>query len=195
MAGSHRPQQARSVEKRRLILAAATGLMLQEGVKAVTHREVAARAGVSAGSVGYYFSNRDRLLRETVEGVLESRRSAARTLMEEIDGPCPPAETATLLLRVFIGGEPTDEALSRWLGWALDSSRESAGIAALMAGAREGLDLNLHRILDLTGHPGVPVELVSMIINGATVNCLVERREGTVELICQALASLIERRR
>ncbi len=194
MAGPHRPQQARAVEKHRLILAAATELMLQEGVRAVTHRRVATRAGVSAGSVGYYFSSRDRLLHETVEGILMARRRAARTLVEGIDGPCSPADAATLLLRAFIGREPSDELMGNWLGWVMDNSRGSAEIAALMAEARRELDLILERILDRTGHPGVPVELVSMIINGATVHCLVESREGTVELICQALATLLERR-
>ena len=48
-----RGEQARAVEKRSAILDAAIRLLLTEGMKGVTHRQVAAAASVPVGSIGY----------------------------------------------------------------------------------------------------------------------------------------------
>src|SRR3712207_7499500 len=45
---------------------------------AVTHRKVAARAGVALGSVGYYFGGRDELLVAAVEALAEPGVQTAR---------------------------------------------------------------------------------------------------------------------
>lgn len=46
------------------ILDAALGLIAEQGFDAVTHRRVAAAAGVPLGSTTYYFDSREHLLRE-----------------------------------------------------------------------------------------------------------------------------------
>lgn len=46
------------------ILEAALALIAEQGFAAVTHRRVAARAGVPLGSTTYYFDSRDHLLRD-----------------------------------------------------------------------------------------------------------------------------------
>jgi DNA-binding transcriptional regulator YbjK len=50
--------------KRRSILDAALRVVASGGAEAVTHRRVAAEAGVPLGSTTYYFASRDDLLRE-----------------------------------------------------------------------------------------------------------------------------------
>lgn len=50
--------------KRRAILDAVLRVVAGGGVEAVTHRRVAAEAGVPLGSTTYYFASRDDLLRE-----------------------------------------------------------------------------------------------------------------------------------
>ena len=67
--------QARAVERRADILAAACELLAHGGTAAVTHRQVAERAGVPNGSIRYYFATRDALLTACVEDI-ESRRDA-----------------------------------------------------------------------------------------------------------------------
>ncbi|MDO5682745.1 MAG: helix-turn-helix domain-containing protein [Propionibacteriaceae bacterium] len=57
------PQQARSRETVEKILTAAAKVFLEEGTRATTDR-IAARAGVSVGSLYQYFPNKDALLLE-----------------------------------------------------------------------------------------------------------------------------------
>jgi AcrR family transcriptional regulator len=60
---------------RAVVLDSAEGLMLEEGYAAVTYRNVAARAGVTAANVQYYFGTIDELflalLRQRTQGIIE----------------------------------------------------------------------------------------------------------------------------
>lgn len=58
------PPLPQSELKRRSILDAALRVVASGGAEAVTHRRVAAEAGVPLGSTTYYFASRDDLLRE-----------------------------------------------------------------------------------------------------------------------------------
>lgn len=60
--------------RRRAIIAAAAELIIEQGGAAITHRSVAARAGVSLGSTTQYFTSLDEL-----------RELALQALAEEID--------------------------------------------------------------------------------------------------------------
>ncbi|MCT2591521.1 TetR family transcriptional regulator [Streptomyces sp. N2-109] len=51
-------------QRRERILAATLDLVAEEGVAGVSHRKIAARAGVPLGSMTYHFSGIDQLLRE-----------------------------------------------------------------------------------------------------------------------------------
>ncbi|MEU6812945.1 TetR family transcriptional regulator [Streptomyces sp. NPDC046831] len=51
-------------QRRERIVAAALDLIADEGVAGVSHRKIAARAGVPLGSMTYHFSGMDELLRE-----------------------------------------------------------------------------------------------------------------------------------
>ncbi|MFH8798828.1 TetR/AcrR family transcriptional regulator [Streptomyces sp. NPDC017936] len=51
-------------QRRERILAATLDLIADEGVAGVSHRKIAARAGVPLGSMTYHFSGIDQLLRE-----------------------------------------------------------------------------------------------------------------------------------
>ncbi|WP_406386051.1 TetR/AcrR family transcriptional regulator [Streptomyces sp. NBC_01618] len=73
-------------ERRERIIDAALDLIADEGVAGVSHRKVAARAGVPLGSMTYHFQNMDELLREaftrfaaTIADVFEQRLGAAAT--------------------------------------------------------------------------------------------------------------------
>ena len=48
--------------RRERILAAALDLIAEEGVAGVSHRKIAARAGVPLGSMTYHFTGIDELL-------------------------------------------------------------------------------------------------------------------------------------
>jgi len=59
-------QAAELVDRRDLITEAATELIAQEGMRALTHRALDSRLGLPAGSASYYFRTRDELLAATL---------------------------------------------------------------------------------------------------------------------------------
>lgn len=73
------------------ILQAASALIADEGIAALTNRRIAAQASVSLGSVTYHFPNQEELLREClvahVRDKVEWIESAARELRERRLGP------------------------------------------------------------------------------------------------------------
>ena len=62
-------QQQRARTKRDAIHEATVRLLLAEGMRAVTHRQVAAIADVPVGSIGYYFDSREKLIMTCFERV------------------------------------------------------------------------------------------------------------------------------
>ena len=62
-------------DRRSTILDATLRLIATDGVDAITHRRVAAAAGVPLGSTTYYFDSREQLLREAFRRYLEQIRA------------------------------------------------------------------------------------------------------------------------
>ena len=62
----------RSEQRRQAILAATLQVIGEGGIDAVTHRRVAAAAGVPLGSTSYYFASREALIREAFRGYIAS---------------------------------------------------------------------------------------------------------------------------
>ncbi len=56
--------EAAELPRREAILDAALEVITEHGTEGVTHRSVAAQAGVALGSTTYYFASRDELVRE-----------------------------------------------------------------------------------------------------------------------------------
>lgn len=81
MTAAKTPQQERSQRRRDALLQAAVELMAEGGVSTVTHRAVAARAGLPPSTPGYYFASIDDLaaeaLREYAERAIAEYRERA----------------------------------------------------------------------------------------------------------------------
>jgi TetR/AcrR family transcriptional repressor of bet genes len=57
------PRQVDRLERRRALADAVFAVVAEQGLEAVSLREVAARAGVSMGAVQHYFASKDEMLR------------------------------------------------------------------------------------------------------------------------------------
>ena len=75
------PKQARSQESESRLLKAAVEILNEKGLAAATVPRVAARAGLSAGSVYRRFPDKDALLRTVVLGTLESLDVANKAVL------------------------------------------------------------------------------------------------------------------
>jgi DNA-binding transcriptional regulator YbjK len=104
---SPRPVEA-PLPRRESILDAALGLIAERGVEQLTHRSVAAAAGVPLGSTTYYFASRDELVREAF------RRYVARVLglLTEILAESRPTDAVGLV--DFLVEVARREVSGRW---------------------------------------------------------------------------------
>jgi TetR/AcrR family transcriptional regulator, regulator of biofilm formation and stress response len=101
-------RQARGEERREHILRAALAVIARGGTAAVTHRAVAAEAGVPLGSLTYYFASKQDLLREALRRfVAEEVERLERLSAQLIDEPRPP-EDAVALVTEAIGKSDTE---------------------------------------------------------------------------------------
>ena len=63
--------------RRAQLIEAATRVVAREGVAAATTRRIAAEAGVPHGLVHYWFTGKDELLEEVVQGMLRQLEAVA----------------------------------------------------------------------------------------------------------------------
>jgi AcrR family transcriptional regulator len=106
------PQQRRSRELVAAIRQAALLILEESGPDALTTNRIAERAGVSIGSLYHYFSNKEAIVAEIYEGLIqgEMERAAALTAEAERLQSLPPADAIRLLV------EMSTERHRRFLG-------------------------------------------------------------------------------
>ena len=94
--------------RREDLIAAATKVIVRDGVAAATTRRIAAEAGVPLGTVHYWFASKDDLLAAVVEAVLEDLESAvAATQARAEDSGAPDLlESCRAAWRVVETDEP-----------------------------------------------------------------------------------------
>lgn len=93
MPGEKAPEESR----RKDILRAAYDVAARHGVEALTVRAVAARAGVSHGTVLFHFSRRDALVASLLDSVLDA--TTVLRVSEDVERLAQPADRMRLLLR------------------------------------------------------------------------------------------------
>lgn len=126
MAPRAQLSQERSRQRREALLEAAVDLFVEGGSRAVTHRAVAAAAGLPAATTTYYFATIDELLREAlshhIEGWLATMESLADIdvagLMALITRDSSVKFAATVL------GQRTPETSTRELAVILGAARD-----------------------------------------------------------------------
>jgi AcrR family transcriptional regulator len=130
--GVDRPgRQARGLETRRRIAAAAISVLAEKGLAGVTHRLVASQAGVSLAATTYHFASKFDIIavasRTILDGYCEAfTRSAARFRVHPEAAPSFP-EFFLRLLRNAVGRDRP-----RTLAWAeitLDAVRHQESLA------------------------------------------------------------------
>ncbi len=84
-SGRRQPAQRRSRERVRQILAAATELLAEGGVDAVTMRSLAERTGIPTPTIYRYFDNRDAVIGAYLDDQLEQIGEAALTALAALE--------------------------------------------------------------------------------------------------------------
>ena len=86
MTGRMEPVQRRSRSRRELLLRAAVELLADGGPRAVTHRAVAARAGVPQALTTYYFESIQQLTDEALRLHLSERTAELQAMIASAAG-------------------------------------------------------------------------------------------------------------
>ncbi|MBX3287035.1 MAG: TetR family transcriptional regulator, partial [Actinobacteria bacterium] len=110
MAADARTHRASAQRRRAALLDAAAELAAEIGAGAVTHRAVAARAGVPLSTTSYFFGSIDEL-------VTEALRTSAQSRVAAFDD----AEAAWVLNE----GQPTDDMVARVVDSLLDHAPQA----------------------------------------------------------------------
>ncbi len=97
--------------------------MLREGLRGVTHRNVAAKAGVPVGSVGYYYSNRDTLITTCFESIHARRVERAENVMADPPAPADAQAVARAVIDIVSAGHPS--LLMGFFAACVDAYRET----------------------------------------------------------------------
>lgn len=160
-----RPRQARARQTVAAILDAAAELFARDGYAAVTTNHVAARAGVSIGSLYQYFGDKDELVAALAERHVVQATAALQALLDGLGG-APLDEVITVCVQAVVADHAAEPELHRLLASAprheaLEATlqRGLAWFAAALAPRLAGRDPELRASL--------VVELVFALVHGA----------------------------
>lgn len=86
MAEGERGVRERGRLRKQKLLDATIDVIHERGMSGVTHRAVAARAGVAASSTTYFFSSLDDLIGEAIESMMVAELERIAQLQDAVDG-------------------------------------------------------------------------------------------------------------
>lgn len=133
------PRQARARATFDAIVEAAARILAESGPRAVTTNRIAARAGVSVGSLYQYFPNRSAVLRALVERELARAEAARPAAIDDAALPLASRVRAVVgwQLAVHAANPALSKGLTRLLGEALPREERTRLAAARHARVRE----------------------------------------------------------
>jgi DNA-binding transcriptional regulator YbjK len=128
--------------RRAELLEAAIHLIGAHGLDGVTHRAVAAAAGVPAASTSYYFRSKDELIDEALSTLATREIERLRQRREALGDGAADLEETTRALSAWIEEQLTDEGRVAMLAQyqlQLEAARRPEA-AAILAAWKEGTD-------------------------------------------------------
>jgi TetR/AcrR family transcriptional regulator, cholesterol catabolism regulator len=103
----------RGPDRRRKIIAAASGLFAQKGFESTSIREIAAASGVLSGSLYYHFPSKEDLLFTVHQESLTAMRREVEAAIGEVTEPWARLEEAIVAhCRILLGGSVTRAILT-----------------------------------------------------------------------------------
>lgn len=168
----------RGVLRRAALLDAAAGLLEADGFAALTHRAVAARAGVPLASTTYYFASHDELVEDALRRLAEVRLAHGRALVESLPRRPPSNQRlAGILVAVITGHDQRadDAHLLTFYERYVQAGRRPRLQPLVRSWNAEVIDL-VRETLRRSGrsHRGQRPRLVMAAVDGLLVGLLVE---------------------
>ena len=182
--------------RREALVAAAAGLVVDRGPDAVSHRSVAAAAGLPLAATTYYFRDLTDLLVAAVDRVSAVEVARAGAVVAGAGrGRRSVHATAALVADVLLGtGRHTDAELQAHYERLLAGGRHPA-VRPVVQAAGARLHALVGELLAGGEHREVPAAVVVAVVDGTVISALVERDGGARAAAEDAVAQLLSRRR
>lgn len=182
----------RGAARRDALVDAAVALVLEEGPAALTHRALAARAGLPLASTTYHFASLDEILGEVGERLSARWVDMARAVLGDTGAL---AAATTIAARAALLADALlppgdDDAVRAHYTHLVGAGQTRLGRA--YAASRPHLDHEIVKLLDALGlvPAGLSAALVLAVVDGGAVAALSESRpvRPTVEArLCELL--------
>ena len=157
--------------RKRAILDAALVLVAAKGADAVRLRDVAREAGVSVGSLQYYFESRDQLIQEAFD---QHARHVIEVVRLADDPLAAPWDRLTALLEAAVLRRDLRQSAALWMEFT-SASLHDTGLRALVKGTYEAWRELLAQIVERGIEAGTFCPVLSADL---VVSCLVALIDG-----------------
>lgn len=156
--------QERSRLRRERLLAAAISLFADGGARAITHRAVAARAGLPSATTTYYFESIDELIREAL-GAHVSRWSRDLDALAAVDMDATVSldDAAGFIAAIFAERGPEVAALELSIFLAAAREPQLVDVAGAALRSLERLAVAVLAKVGVTGSDDVAAAVVALI--------------------------------
>jgi AcrR family transcriptional regulator len=194
------PSQARSRLTVDAILEAAARVFEQHGYAAGTTNRIAARAGISIGSLYQYFPNKDAILVALTERHIDEGAAVVAPLLARLDATTPLDEALRDLTNAMVALHRKRPALHRVLvEEAPRPPQLRARFDALFEAASQAVAEYLRKCPEVSvGDPCLAARMVVQIVESITHSLVIHPAAGatpdslvdeTVQLLCRYLTS------
>lgn len=169
---------AKGDRRRDQLARAAADLVREDGPSALSHRAVAARAGVSLSATTYYYSGLDALAAAAGAALVDDWVAHAEGVLARVVAAAAPQDAAEVVVDAVL--PPGDDAVLRAHYEQLVTAGRVPALAAALGEGRARLDDVLGRLLAAlragpAARPGPAVVLA--LVDGAVVAALSEGRD------------------
>lgn len=191
-----RAVRARGIERRAQIVDAAAAFVLQHGIAALSHRQVAAAAEVPLGSTTYYFASLDELRAAAVERMLIGDRERRREAMGDgLPADVSAEDLAWRLIDVIIAIPRLDEPVQVALLYErIAEAVRSPEVAEVLRAASVELIADVGALIEGTPWAAAdPVALLALV-DGRAIGWLA-LRDTRQHLLVEGIAADLERHR
>lgn len=167
---------AKGEVRRAALVEAAAALAIEQGLSAVSHRAVAARADLPLAATTYYFASLADLLAAAAALLAERHVQAARARVERLPvRPVSPATAARHAVAVVLPPDLDDAALLSLYERYLEAARSPA-LRTVVARWNGEVRQMLGEVVHRTGRAARPA-LVLALVDGLAVTALAEGRD------------------
>ncbi|MBD2260346.1 TetR/AcrR family transcriptional regulator [Pseudanabaena sp. FACHB-2040] len=144
---------------RETLLRAASQVVIDRGVEALTFDAVAQKAGVSKGGLLYHFPSKDALMRSMVEQLIQDFEAVVQTEFDQDDAPGTPGQWVRAYLRATLRFSQQSLALVARLSSIATSSPN-------VLEAAKAYESRWHQRIETSGFDPVKAAIIQLAIDG-----------------------------